>query len=252
MEQQQHELDLYTVRQLEHAVHSDYCQILSVNVSKQFVQSKVFDQYKNIFSKLKKKTKIVDVLEANKGKKDKGQIVAKVNLRTYHSSKSWMKSCKNNNVPKRILLLDQVQDPQNFGAMVRTAKFFAYDAVIVPKRNSAPFSATVVQASSGALFNLPIICVNNLKRELDFLKEHYFFCLGLDTQAKKTLHESKFLNEDLIIVMGNEGKGMRALTLSTCDEVYKISDKPDFESLNVSAAASIAMYHFDYRKNKPE
>ncbi|HMQ11588.1 MAG TPA: RNA methyltransferase [Oligoflexia bacterium] len=252
MTQQQYELDLFTIRQFEYAINSPYCQILSISVSKQFLESRAFDKYRDMFSKLKKKTKIVESLESNRTKKDRGQIFAKVNLHTYHSSKSWMTSWKKKDVPARILLLDQVQDPQNLGAMVRTAKFFNYDAVMVSKRNSAPFSSTVVQASSGALFSLPIICANNLKREIDFLKENYFFCLGLDTNASITLYDSKFLNENLIIVMGNEGKGMRALTLSACDEVYKISQKPSFESLNVSAAASIAMYHFDYRKNKSD
>ncbi|MCI5072927.1 RNA methyltransferase [bacterium] len=250
MKQQQHELDLFTLRQLEYAVYSKYCQVLSVSVSKQFAESQTYNKYSVLFSKLGGKLKQVNGLEFKRGKKDRGQLHAKVRLRTFHSSKAWMQECKSKAGAKRVLLLDQVQDPQNFGAMVRTAMFFSYDAVMIPTRNSAPMTATVVQASSGALFSLPIICVNNLKREIDFLKQQYFFCLGLDVSATKTLEDSKFLNEDLIIVMGNEGKGMRSLTLNACDEVYKVSNQPAFESLNVSAAAAIAMYHFDHQKNK--
>ncbi|RZI47787.1 23S rRNA (guanosine(2251)-2'-O)-methyltransferase RlmB [Rickettsiales endosymbiont of Peranema trichophorum] len=140
-----------------------------------------------------------------------------------------------------IILLDQVNDPQNLGAVLRTALAFESDAIIVPKDNSANDSGTVAKVASGALELVPLVTVSNLSNAIIQLKEHGFWIIGLDAHCNAditTLHQF----EKVGLVFGNEGEGMRRLTRDNCDILSKIKISSKMESLNLSTSVAIALY----------
>jgi 23S rRNA (guanosine2251-2'-O)-methyltransferase len=140
-----------------------------------------------------------------------------------------------------ILVLDQVQDPHNFGALLRTADAAGAQAVVVPERRSAPLSGTVAKTSAGALSHIPILEVINLVRTLDDLKREGLWIAGLDGASTLTLFEAD-LTVPLALVIGGEGEGLRRLTREHCDLLLRLPMRGSIESLNASVAGSVAMY----------
>lgn len=141
-----------------------------------------------------------------------------------------------------LLVLDQVSDPHNVGAILRSAAAFNAVGVLTPKDHSAPETAVMAKAASGALDIVPRITVTNLASALRELKEAGWWVTGLSGDAKHALHELK-LSPKTVLVLGAEGSGMRRLTAELCDELAKLPIAPAMESLNVSNAAAIALYH---------
>lgn len=140
-----------------------------------------------------------------------------------------------------VLVLDRVNDPQNLGAILRSAVAFGVRAVIVPHRQSAELGGATAKAASGALDMIPIVEVTNLSRALDALKELGYWRAGLDGSATQTLDEApKF--EKLALVLGAEGSGIRRLVAEHCDLLLKLPISDKMESLNVSVASGIALY----------
>ncbi len=142
---------------------------------------------------------------------------------------------------KRILILDQVQDPRNLGACLRSADAAGVDCVILPEKHSAPLSSVAYKSSAGAAFYLPIFYVNNLAQSIQVLKDHNFWIYGSDLKAQKTLHNIDFADNS-VIVMGSEDTGIRDLTAKSCDELFYIPMKGRVESLNVSVATGISLF----------
>ncbi len=142
---------------------------------------------------------------------------------------------------KPLLLLDQVTDPHNVGAILRSAAAFSAGAVILPRDHAAQESATLAKASSGGIEVIPLVYVTNLAHSMEILKKHGYWCAGLDGQATQTLAEAK-LGKTTALVLGAEGAGLRRLTAERCDLLVKLPIAPEMESLNVSNAAAIALY----------
>jgi len=147
---------------------------------------------------------------------------------------------------KPLLLLDQVTDPHNVGAIIRSAAAFSAGAVIVTKDHAPQESAILAKASSGGIEIVPIITVTNLAQSMELLKKHGFWCVGLEGEAKQTIAQAK-LDNKTALVLGAEGKGLRRLTGERCDLTVKLPISPDMESLNVSNAAAIALYDISRR-----
>ncbi|MEJ0009965.1 MAG: 23S rRNA (guanosine(2251)-2'-O)-methyltransferase RlmB [Alphaproteobacteria bacterium] len=141
-----------------------------------------------------------------------------------------------------LVILDQVSDPHNVGAILRSAAAFDAAGVILPKDHSAPETAVMAKAASGALDLVKLITVTNLAAAMRDLKENGWWLVGLDGSADKTLAEVK-LDAKTVLVLGAEGKGMRRLTAESCDFLVKLPMGERMESLNVSNAAAIALYH---------
>lgn len=140
-----------------------------------------------------------------------------------------------------ILMLDQVTDPQNVGACLRSAAAFGVRALITQDRNSPMESGALARASAGGLEVTPWLRVANLAQTLEGLREMGYWHVGLDGETRQTLKQVS-LGDNIVIVMGSEGKGLRPLVQKTCDMIAKIPMSGPIESLNVSNAAAIALY----------
>jgi 23S rRNA (guanosine2251-2'-O)-methyltransferase len=141
----------------------------------------------------------------------------------------------------RLLILDQVEDPRNLGACLRTADAAGVDAIVVPKARSVKLSSTALKAAAGAAETVPVIVVPNLARTLRWLTDANIHLIGADAQGRQTLYDAD-LTAPIAIVLGAEGKGLRRLTRESCDDLIQIPMQGTVDSLNVSVAAGILLY----------
>jgi len=140
-----------------------------------------------------------------------------------------------------VLVLDQVTDPRNTGAILRSAAALGARAVIVPERRSPSETAVMAKAASGAMEVVDLVRVTNIARALEALKAAEFWCIGLDAAAPTALAKTD-LTGRIALVLGSEGGGLRRLVAKTCDHLAALPMRGPMESLNVSAAAAIALY----------
>ena len=140
-----------------------------------------------------------------------------------------------------ILVLDQITDPHNVGAIFRSAAAFAATAVVTTARHSPEATGVLAKSASGALEHVPLVTVQNLARALAALKERGFLLVGLDANGEDGLAALP-LRAPLALVLGAEGKGLRQLTRQSCDHVARLDLPGAIQSLNVSNAAALALY----------
>lgn len=145
-----------------------------------------------------------------------------------------------------VAILDELEDPHNIGAIIRSAEIFGFNAVILPFQNSAPITQTVVKSSAGAIFHIPIIKVGNLNKCIEDLKVAGFWIYGLEANGENLTPELR-LNFPIGIVVGSEGKGLRPLIRKNCDSVLSIQQKGKINSLNASVAAGIVFWEVSKR-----
>ena len=139
------------------------------------------------------------------------------------------------------LVLDQVQDPHNLGACLRSAACAEVDVVVMPKRGAVSVNATVRKVASGGAELTPVAEVVNVARALETLKSCGVWVYGTDVQASRTIYDVDF-RRPVALVMGGEAKGLRPLVAQHCDEVVRIPSASAFQSLNISVACGICLF----------
>ena len=143
--------------------------------------------------------------------------------------------------PALLVLLDGIQDPQNVGAIARSAEACDADGVVVPRHHAAPLTAAAVKASAGAIEHLPLVTVPNLAQALDVIGDAGIWRVGLDADARAR-YDSIDLTGPTAIVVGAEGAGMRRLTREHCDVLVSIPMLGHVASLNAGAAAAVLLF----------
>ena len=147
-----------------------------------------------------------------------------------------------------IVILDQIQDPHNFGAIIRSALAADADLIVIPKDNSVEVTATVIKVSVGLAFRIPILKVTNISRFIENIKKHGFWVYGAD--MSHNIYYKTDLTGNIALVMGNEGSGIRENVKSKCDALISIPMANNVESLNVSVSAGILLFEIFRQKSR--
>lgn len=147
-----------------------------------------------------------------------------------------------------LLILDQITDPQNIGAIIRSAIAFNVNKIIFSDHNSPKENATIIKASAGNIDFVDLIVVTNFNNLIEKLKKIGYWCIGLASEGNKNICEINQYN-NIALVVGSEGNGIRELVKKNCDLLLKISTNKSVESLNVSVATSLALYEIFSKKN---
>jgi len=164
------------------------------------------------------------------------------------SFEDWLKALEMDAAPL-VLLLDQVTDPHNLGACVRTAEAAGCAGVIVPRDHAADLHSPVVAKSAcGAMARLPVLRVTNLKRCIEQLQQKGFWTVGLAGEADTSIYAAKLIGATAV-VMGSEGAGIRRLVRESCDQLVHIPMPGAVESLNVSVATGVALFEINRQNN---
>jgi 23S rRNA (guanosine2251-2'-O)-methyltransferase len=148
-----------------------------------------------------------------------------------------------------IILLDGIEDPQNLGAIIRTAVCAGVDGIVLPERRSSGLTDVVDKVSAGGLEHIKVAQVTNLARTIDLLKKKGFWVVGAEAGGEKAWDAFDYTGP-VALVFGSEGKGIRQLSRDNCDVILSLPVKSDIGSLNVAAAAAVFMYEVVRQRNK--
>jgi 23S rRNA (guanosine2251-2'-O)-methyltransferase len=168
-------------------------------------------------------------------------VIAVVTPYTYFSVDDILQEAEDRNEKPFILVLDELEDPHNFGSIIRTAEVCGVHGIIIPKRRNVGVTATVFKSSAGAVEHMKIAKVTNINMEIERLKQQGVWIYGADMDGDEFSYEVNFEGA-VALVIGSEGRGMSKLTKEKCDKIVKIPMRGKVNSLNASVAAGIIMY----------
>ena len=140
-----------------------------------------------------------------------------------------------------LVILGELEDPHNVGAIIRSATAFGISGVLIPQHNQAPITGAVVKVSAGMAFRVPLVTISNINTTIKDLKDRGFWIYGLAGEAKQPVSEEKY-DRPTVFVLGNEAKGIRQKTREACDILVSIPMNSQCESLNVAASTAVALY----------
>lgn len=199
-----------------------------------------------ILATAKERGVVVQNVERNKieslacGHRHQG-VLAYVAPVPYAELEDILKAAEEKGEPPFLVLLDELEDPHNLGALLRTADATGVHGVLIPKRRSVSLNATVAKTSAGAVEYVPVARIGNIAQTLKSLKEKGFWVAGADMDGEKAYYEAD-LTGPLVLVVGSEGRGMSRLTKEACDFIVSMPMVGHINSLNASVAGSILMY----------
>jgi 23S rRNA (guanosine2251-2'-O)-methyltransferase len=176
-------------------------------------------------------------------------VVAIVGTKAYVEIEDILKVAEERNEKPFILILDEIEDPQNLGALIRTAECAGVHGAVIPKHHAASVNQTVAKTSAGASEYLPVAKVTNIANTIEELKEKGFWVVGTDGTAEKDFTEVDYTCP-IAVVVGNEGSGIRQLVKEKCDFIVKIPLYGQIESLNASVAGALVMYEVVRKRRK--
>ena len=176
-------------------------------------------------------------------------VIAYVSPYKYYSVKDILQRAEEKQELPFIMILDEMEDPHNLGAILRTADAAGVHGIIIPKRRSVALTQTVAKASAGAIEHIPVARVTNISRTIDQLKERQIWIVGTDEAGEKD-YRTLDGETPIALVIGNEGKGMSRLVREKCDWLINLPMQGAIPSLNASVAASLLMYEI-YRNRHP-
>lgn len=145
-----------------------------------------------------------------------------------------------------LVLLGEIQDPHNVGAIIRSAAAFGISGVLIPENNQAPITGAVVKVSAGMTFRVPLVTIGNVNQTVRDLKKRGFWVYGLAAEGTRSLAREQF-DTPTLFILGNEATGIREKTAELCDTLVSIPLHPQCESLNVAASAAVAFYAWSTR-----
>lgn len=176
-------------------------------------------------------------------------VLAYVSNYSYFTIDDILQNASNRQELPFIVILDELEDPHNLGAILRTADAAGAHGIIIPKRRSALLTQTVAKASAGAIEHIPVARVTNIGRAIDYLKEKHIWVVGTDETGEKD-YRTLDGHTAIALVIGNEGNGMTRLVKEKCDWLVQLPMQGNIPSLNASVAASLLMYEI-FRKRNP-
>lgn len=168
-------------------------------------------------------------------------VVAFVSPVPYYTVEDILAEAQAQQEPPFLILPDELTDPHNLGAILRTAEAAGAHGILIPKRRSVPLNATVAKTSSGAVEYVKVARIGNISQTLQELKKQGLWVVGADMDGNQNFWEAD-LTVPLVLVIGSEGKGLSPLTLKNCDMVLRLPMRGRINSLNAGAAASIFIY----------
>lgn len=174
-------------------------------------------------------------------------VVAMMGEISYQDFGSWLDTIDTSTYPA-VLLMDEIKDSGNLGAMLRTAAAAGISAVLVPKHRQAPINATVYKTSAGTAGRIPIIRAGNLNRAIEKLKDEGFWIAGLDMNGDQKLWDLE-VDRPLAFVVGSEEDGISQKTLEHCDYKFRIPMENRVESLNASVSTALLCYEWKRKKS---
>lgn len=210
---------------------------------------------KSILREAKKQDTIVnfvskDRLNQMSESKNHQGVIAQAAAYEYASIDDMFAIAEQKGEPIFLFLLDEIEDPHNLGAMIRTANLAGAHGVIIPKRRAVGLTAIAAKASAGAIHYTPVAKVTNIAKTIDELKQRgvWFACADMDGQSMYSLN----LTGPIGLVIGNEGKGVSRLVREKCDYIASIPMKGDIDSLNASVAAGVMAYEIVRQRMQSE
>lgn len=217
-----------------------------ITVNRLYVDKNIKDKFSNsIIDSARERGIRVDfvdrrVLDSKAKTKNNQGFVADVTEFEYVDVDEILEVAKERGEDNFILILDGVEDPHNFGAIIRCAECAGVHGIIIPKNRACPVNETVVKTSAGAISNMKISRVTNINQTIDYLKDKNVWIFACEVGGEDIFKSN--LKGNIAIVMGGEGKGVSRLTLEKCDETISLPLKGQVNSLNVSVACGIALY----------
>jgi len=190
-----------------------------------------------------------NALESMSSTKSHQGIIAFVAVKEYVEVDDILKIAEEKGQPPFIIILDEISDPHNFGAILRTANAVGAHGVIIPKRRAIGLTSAVSKASAGAIEYVPVARVTNISQIIESLKKKNVWIVGTDASGEKAFYESD-LKGPMALVVGSEGEGISKLIREKCDFVVNIPMQGEISSLNASVAAAIVMYEILKQRGK--